>query len=255
MGALIKMGSCPFCGQGTRTPCFAIYNDGYHCYSCGKNKHGKSHEYAFRPQIQTNNLAFPRITLNPNEFSLNVLQWLYKYYVFEDLIYKYKIGYSLPYNGSEESLVYGCYDKNELLFWQQRFFPSKRFKTGGDKNTLFLIETFKSKYIVLVEDFISAIRVGEHVDTLCLWGTSLNYKMINFLKFQNRDIIIWLDPDDAGRTASKKLLEKLKTNLDNIALYRAFSIRESRTVSILETGKQPKDYCPEEIIKILENYK
>jgi DNA primase len=250
------MGSCPFCLNGKSTPCFAIYENGYFCFTCNAKKSCDALEYAFRPSsTQAIALKVPNITC---DFSPNVLQWLYKYYVFEDKIKKYGI-YYIPEDGMvSESLLFGTYINKELVFWQRRFFPSKRFITGGDKNTPFLIrsekDTHYSDTIVLVEDFISAIRVGEHANVLCLWGVHINYNMSKLLQNLDMNILVWLDPDEAGQTAAQELVSKLSKNMHYCSVYRAFAVREPRTISNLETVKQPKDYCDAEIASILENH-
>lgn len=253
MGQLLSMGSCPFCGSGTNTACFATYSDGYHCYTCGKHRQGNASEYAYRPTKEVTKVNMPTFTTDINKFSPGVLQWLYKYYVMDKLIKKYSIGY--VYENNEESLIYNVVIKNKIEFWQQRFFPSKRFKTGGDKNTLFTTSNTPTNIIVLVEDFLSAIRIAEHTNILCLWGTSLNKQMLAYLKFLSiSNILIWLDPDEAGQTASKVIVKQLTKALSELSLQQAFSIRESRMVSIVQADKQPKEYCDTEIKQILGEY-
>lgn len=248
MSMLLSMGSCPFCLGGKNTPCFATYENGYHCFTCGKKKSCNKAEYAFRPlPIQQVALKIPNVTC---EFSPTVLYWLYKYYVFEDLIKKYGIYYVPRTDFKEESLLFGIYVKGALTFWQQRYFPTKSFSTGGSKDELFVIK-HKSNQIVLVEDFISAIRVGEHANVLCLFGVHINSAMSKFIQNLNMNIVIWLDPDDAGREASANLFNRLSNLLQNCSKYRAFAVREPRTISIIETENQPKDYCDSEIKQLL----
>lgn len=257
MGRLIKMGSCPFCEKGQNTSCFATYDDGYHCYSCGKHKSGDKDLYAFRNNVfKEIKINIPTIVQSPCEFSPRVLQWLYKYYVFENLIKKYNIGYVPKSDFKDESLMFGVYEENKLAFWQQRFFPNKSFITGGNKNTLFYINSFaNSNRIVLVEDYISAIRIGEFENVLCLWGVHVNYNMSKLLEELDMNVLIWLDPDEAGQTASKELLLKLTRNLESYAKFRAFAVQEPKSVCILSTDKQPKDYCDTELQHYLENNK
>lgn len=249
MSTLISTGACPFCGNGKSTPCFATYENGYFCFTCGAKKSVSENHYSFRTtKLQSVATQFPTVTCN---FSPSVLQWLYQYYVFEDLISKYNIYYSPESETSSESLIFGVYRENELVFWQQRFFPRKRFVTGGNKNEIFFITNPESDIVVLVEDYISAIRVGEHANALCLWGVHVNYVMSKLLENLNMNILVWLDPDEAGQTAAQEVNYRLTKSLQNSAKYKAFAVRESRYVSVLETGKQPKEYSDQEIISIL----
>lgn len=249
------MGSCPFCGGGNNTPCFATYSDGYHCFTCGKKKSTDRLHYAYRPLLaSTPDLRVPDCTQNTCEFSPGVLKWLYSYYVYDELIRKYGLAY-VPYakygSFEGESLILPVTKGNQVISFQQRFFPKKQFITKGDKTSPFMIMCEQSKKIVLVEDYISAIRVGQHANVICLHGVHVLYDVSKLLQNLNMNIEIWLDPDEAGQTASKELLAKLTKDAHNCAKYRAFAIRESTTITIRSTRLQPKDYSPHEIQQIL----
>lgn len=250
MGTLLSTGSCPFCKSGTRTPCFATYSDGYHCFTCGKKKIEKD-GYAWKPCFDTKPsgmVELPTLTNNISQFSLEVLQWLYKYYVFDDLIKKYNICYVPEVN----SLVLPVFDGDKLISYQQRSFPRKGFITNGDKTLPFMIKCGQENTVVLVEDYISAIRLGEHVHTICLFGVHVSNIMLKFIENLNMDIKIWLDPDDAGVTNSKLIRDKLTKGLTHHAKYRAFSVRGPRIVEQVLTELQPKEYSDGELIAILK---
>ncbi len=250
------MGACSFCGGGNNTPCFATYDNGYHCFTCGKKKSTDRAQYAYRPMLKTldKDLTLPKHTQNTCEFSPSVLKWLYGYYVYDELIRQYGIAY-VPYDKygrfEGESLILPVIVDNQVVSFQQRFFPNKQFITKGDKTSPFMIKCEGSVCLVLVEDYISAIRVGQHSNVLCLMGVHISYAFSKLVQSLNMNIEIWLDPDEAGQTASKELLAKLTKDAYNCAKYRAFSIRESRTITIRSTKRQPKDYSPYEIQQIL----
>ncbi len=246
MSALVSMGACPFCQNGTNTPCFATYVDGYHCYTCGKHKSASEKHYAFRTlkPIQKQ-LNLPQLIENPCKFSISVLQWLYKYFIYEGDIQRHNIYYVPPIEGYEESIVFG---NKELTFWQRRFFPSKKFITRGDKTQVFVLPSLiTSNKIILVEDIISAIRVSKYANVICLFGTHMNYLCRKFLEKSIYNIFIWLDPDKPGQDASNIMLNILTKSLGTYTRYRAFAVREQRTIKILNTEKQPKDYCDQEL--------
>ena len=255
MGHLISTGPCPFCGGGNNTPCFATYTDGYHCFTCGKKKSEKGAAYAFRPSLTINTeLSVPEHTQIPCEFSPNVLQWLYGYYVFDDLIKEYGISYVkyAQYGRFDgESLLFPVFNNKELVFYQQRFFPNKSFITRGDKTNILFIKKHKTAHVVLVEDYLSAVRLGEHINTICLFGVHVGFDMSKLLQNIDMNISIWLDPDKAGQEASEEILNKLTKLLGYHSRHRAFAVREPRTIKIITTEKQPKDYCNEELKQIL----
>lgn len=259
---LISMGPCSFCGGGNNTPCFATYSDGFKCFTCGKTKRTDGATMAYRPMIKASNteIRLPEHTQNISEFAPSVLKWLYSYYVYDNLIKKYGIAYTQHTEfTTERGLVYRgvglllpVFVDNALVFCQQRFFPNKMFITKGDKTTPFVIKCKrKSDITVIVEDYISAIRLGEHVNVVCMFGTSLTYSGVKLLEQSTDNIIVWLDNDEAGHTGADTVASKLSKSLHTNAKYRAFAVRESRTVEVLRTDKQPKDYCDEELKQLL----
>ncbi len=250
------MGACTFCGGGNNTPCFATYDNGYHCFTCGKKKSTDRAQYAYRPSLITSdkNIQVPEHTQNTCEFSPSVLKWLYSYYVYDDLIRKYGIAYVTyaKYGRFEgESLILPVTKNNQLVSFQQRFFPNKQFITKGDKTSPFIIKCQGSVCLVIVEDYISAIRLGEHVNVMCLQGVHMSYLCRKFIETSTYNVEIWLDPDEAGQTASKQLVSVLTKSMGYSAVYRAFEVREQRTITIRSTSKQPKDYCDTELKQIL----
>jgi 5S rRNA maturation endonuclease (ribonuclease M5) len=203
-------------------------------------------------------LALPEHTQNVNKFSPNVLKWLYSFYVYDDLIRKYGIAYSEYAEFGQfkgESLILPVIVDGDLKSYQRRFFPHKQFLTKGDKTSPFIIKCVGSNQMVLVEDYISAIRVGQFCNVVCLQGVHIQWNALKLIENSNMDIIIWLDPDEAGQTAAKDLEQRLVNRLQLGSRYKAFSFREPRAISILQTGKQPKDYCDIELQKIIGEYK
>ncbi len=254
MGQLRSTGSCPFCGQGVNTPCFATYSDGYHCFTCGKKKNGVIRDF-LKPLITSNkNLELPECTNNIRQFSPNVLEWLYKYYVYDDLIRKYNIMYA-PFAEfgvfKGESLILPLIVNREIISYQRRFFPNKQFITKGDKTSPFTINRDNLQNIVLVEDYISAVRLGELTNVICLQGTHMNWICLKLLEKSTYNIKIWLDPDKPGQDASKEILNKLVGRITTYNKYNAFEVREMRTVDIMVTEKQPKEYSNQELKQLL----
>ena len=259
---LISMGSCPFCGGGNNTPCFATYSDGYKCFTCGKSKHTDGATMAYRPMIKASNteIRLPEHTQNISEFSPSVLKWLYSYYVYDPLIRKYGIAYTqhtefttergIVYKGT--GLLLPVFVDNVLVFCQQRFFPDKMFITKGDKTSPFVIKCReKSDITVIVEDYISAIRLGEFVNVVCMFGTSLTYSGMQIIGSGTDRVLVWLDNDEAGHSGASLISSKLDKYLHTCAKQRAFAVREPRTVEILKTDKQPKEYSDQELKQIL----
>ena len=99
---------------------------------------------------------------------------------------------------------------------------------------------YKHKTLVIVEDNLSAIRVGEILPAVSLIGTSMSQE--NMLTVtENYDIlIVWLDGDGPGQNAAKKLVDKLllmHTSVHNVV-----------------TGRDPKCLFDTEIRGVLQPF-
>ncbi len=256
MSELVSMGICPFCKGGENTPCFATYSNGYFCFSCGKKKSTDKALYAFRPNLKTadSKLNVPINTQNIKEFSPQVLSWLYKYYVYEDLIRKYNISF-VPFAEfgvfKGESLLFPHMKGGELVGYQRRFFPDKQFITAGSREIPFLICNHDTNMIVLVEDFISAIRVAEFTNVLCLTGTKLSYNALLYIVKFYSNIQLWLDNDGPGIESAKAIEEQVIKRMRTHLKYNAFAVKEESIVNIVNTEKQPKEHSNNEITNII----
>lgn len=92
--------------------------------------------------------------------------------------------------------------------------------------------------IVLVEDIVSAHKVGQVTPALCLFGTNLHDVAIRFLMAQKRPVVLWLDADQYPLLLPK--INRLSLILDTPARF-------------IKTPKDPKGYSVEEIKNILTN--
>lgn len=111
--------------------------------------------------------------------------------------------------------------KSELIGWQYRNLDKdceKRYSIRGEKKN-FVYPAFvcskdiiKSKKVYLHEgipDAVSAMTIGIR-NNLVLFGTELNFSIINYLlKIPDIQIVICQNNDDAGRISSGKIRKKL----------------------------------------------
>lgn len=250
---LSRSKDCPYCGNDHSNECFIQYENGHHCFSCGQGSRKDSTHYAFRPQIEepeSNGIVLAKYTSNIKEFSTEALDWLYGNYIYETTIKKYNIVYCPPQNGKDESIILPL-DK-DLNQYQRRFFPKNFYSTPGVKKTLFVPgQDLGSTSLCIVEDYVSAIRVGEAMTTLCLFGTSVTNEQLDYVVSKYDSIYIWLDDDEPGINAAAKLADKLeKAYTDH---YEKFSFSQAEDISIynISTKEQPKQLSPNAILKTL----
>lgn len=83
------------------------------------------------------------------------------------------------------------------------------FRVKGSGNNL--------QRVVIVEDILSAIRVGKHIDSCSLLGTKITTSQAAELG-KYAEVTTWLDSDKAGRSGAYKIRKTLGliTEVSNI---------------------------------------
>lgn len=255
-----KSNECPKCGGGHANQCYVVYDNGSYCFSCGFFEgHGENY-YAFKSVRNALNISDITkdldIIRNPKQFSTYILNWLYKYYVYDELIYKYNI-YFVPYEEVEtkssrvvgESLLFPMIEDGEVVYMQRRFFPDKQVLSSGKQKSPCLLGS-GSDTIVITEDYISALRVAEYVDSICLFGTNLKNDFVKLL-YKYKYVIIWLDGDEPGINAALAIKNKLKQKIKQHNRLFAFDPVDIK-IAIIKTKQDPKCYKPCVIKNILK---
>lgn len=168
------------------------------------------------------------------------LAWFYQYQIFEEDIKKHKFGYSPKYN----RIILPVFNNDSLVYYQARTIDKVtkdnpkyiNVRQSGAKNVFFKnFSLTKNNEVCVVEDILSAVKVGKVLNSLSLLGSyvpdSLYQELQKFAK-----IYLWLDRDkfkDALRYMSRI---KFLTN---------------KPVSVICEEKDPKDYSVEEIRRII----
>jgi len=146
--------------------------------------------------------------------------------------------YQLYYSGNR--LVFPIYRCNtsEPIFWQSRgFLPGEEKwlnqKLHGRGDIFFEpLQQPGTCYVVLVEDMISAIKVGRVANCIGLLGSYIPDKLILDLDKVYKRIIIWLDSDKLGYAFLRR-----------VERYQQFGLN----VSGIYTKQDPKWYSESEI--------
>lgn len=103
-------------------------------------------------------------------------------------------------------------DGSEVVFWQARSIDGRQPKYLSppvDRSTL-LPRYGHADRIVLTEDLLSAFKIGLVGEAWCLMGTHAGPRLIAGLLQRQAPVAIWLDPDEAGRKAAKRVFSQLK---------------------------------------------
>jgi len=108
--------------------------------------------------------------------------------------------------------------------------------SNGDPAWFYRLTT---KTLVITEDYLSAWRVGFNTthSSMALLRTSLSDKALFDIAGKHYEtIIIWLDPDEAGRKGAAKVYEKLNHFLP-----------QNTNIVIFDLDKEPKECTPTEL--------
>ena len=222
---------CPKCvaaGRDTSGDNLVVFPDGgKHCFSC--HLHIPASFRTFKSNL-TDGTPIPKALLPPDftrEIPGTAWKWLLQYGLSWEY-WKEAIGFS----PSEERLVFRVGDTyvsegklvrsgTGIQFSVGRYTPTaetqpkgtellrqggklslvgittprKWYVWGDPHNHCEVVAPNKGKYIVLVEDLISAHKVGQVTTTIPLFGTKYHPPHLYYLLNSSRPVIVWLDND------------------------------------------------------------
>lgn len=151
--------------------------------------------------------------------------------------------YDIRYSPSIERVILPVWDTTHKLIWFQarsvsRGIEPKYLNPVADKDAV----VFRSRVaadtgdtVIVTEDILSAIRVGNHCFAMSILGTKCSTEQLRVLS-RYKTVILWLDSDAAGRGGSKTI---------------AKALRLVTNVKVVRTVKDPKCLSDAEIKEIL----
>jgi len=92
--------------------------------------------------------------------------------------------------------------------WTRQAPRPKYINPPVDKSTL-VARYGSGAEIVLVEDILSAFRVGQVAECWSLLGTNLTDAVLAQILASRKSVAVWLDPDAAGRAAARRIQRQL----------------------------------------------
>jgi hypothetical protein len=184
------------------------------------------------------------LDLFPDDFTTNIHLrgwfWLEKYGITVDEVIEHNIGWSQK-NRRVILPVYDKEDPTKLLMWQERavYHDDKpKYRTYravlGNSPPHFEIE--RGKDVVVVEDMLSAIKVGRQYGALCLHGSYISQVLINKLA-KYRTVFVWLDPD----------------KYDVAVKYGVSMAKRGLNVRVVKSVRDPKEYSNGDIYDYIED--
>lgn len=236
--------ACPACranNQDTRGDNLHRYQDGHgHCFACNYHESAPGIEVIVNMVKPKEEKEYKVVLPNDATHAIDykALQWLSKYEITSDEVKDHNFLWS----PSRQFLVFPIYgETNSLLGWQARCFAPdsvSRYFTVGMFSKFFHIingEEGKGDDLILVEDILSAIKVGRQFSTMPLFGSHLSVVQLNRLKSMVGALTFWLDEDKIDKSM---MLAKQASQL-------GFKTK------IVCTKHDPKEYNDEEIYQTL----
>lgn len=253
MKALTNSKDCPQCGNAHKSKPFCVFDNGSHCFSCGYSSFiDNSFSIIKRKQ---SDLQKPFSITKP---SIPLLKKLLEYNITEEKAKEYGILF-----GENDSVIYPITNiAGEYKGYQERQLLSqdRRIVTNGETACSYYSPSpSHNSAVVIVEDFLSAKRVAEQHDVVCLWGTSIKTDVVPELLYFFNTFYIWLDNDkdkkeNSGQKAAQKIIDKFKKEAELFNIKYGFTAVKKEFINIV-TEKDPKYYTNSEISKILgDNY-
>ncbi len=242
MSFVTSKSQCPRCadlGKDLSQNNLANYDDGHsYCFGC---HYYKRSTILRSSNLSNQNASLPRLSNTSvpdfNSDCSYVLQgkalaWLASY----GITPAEQHNYGFWYNNVKDLLVMPVYNGSALISTQARYFGPNpkhpKYLTYGTKTGYFkLFPQRNSSVYVLVEDYISAIKVGRQYNCIPLFGCLVPRNLILSLVSSNPTLRLWLDPDKAVEAIAAT--ERARQFLDDCG-------------TIL-SAKDPKDYPDNEI--------
>ncbi len=230
---LIRTGDpCNDCGS---SDALATYSNGSYCFSCSKytsgTNTGKTNQsYNYQEDRMQNNLTSIKRGSKGYKF-------LRERHLTEEQIFFY--GIKQCEKEDYIQLPYHSYFSEIRYIGREGY---SKYITLGDKSMVFTgRKEYDSCMVVVVEDMISAMRVGWEHHCMALRGTKLNSESLYKLASVSKEckIVLWLDSDEAGRRG----VEKIKKSLD----------WTGRAIYDIITDRDAKMHTDEQINKIIED--
>lgn len=224
---------CPNCGSKDNLAC---YDDGSKwCFGC---------RYYIPPSglIRLQN-KFKSVQDIETKFGINLpddatyqlqqnhIDWLAKYSITRQEIILYRL-----MSSKEKGLILPIYNKDELVFYINRPMREGMAKSFDNGRKPFVVFTNKKQRVtdkvILVEDYISALKVARFCPAVPLFGSYVSLKAISSLSVRFSQCRIWLDMDKAKESLRQAL---------------RFSVYFKHRCKSIVTDLDPKEYQDKEI--------
>jgi Zn ribbon nucleic-acid-binding protein len=256
MSIFLRHESCPKCGSRDN---LSVWDDGHKwCFGCGHYIPANGRDLTnIKRRIFPDKKEDSVVSL-PLDASFSIpsegVEWCQKYFVGYLQMGRFRIQWS----PARRAMILPIYDdEHELVFYQTRHFGDhvehrNRYLSYGKLDNLIPVfnpisPSIGEDVVVIVEDYLSAIRVSEFLPTVPLFGAHISETLARRLSTQYKQLHIWLDFDKFKDAIS--YYEKYCVLFDNCSVintnqdpkaYRAFDIKNILQTQLRKVEKQQK---------------
>lgn len=246
MSKFVSLEQCPRCAENGRDrhrDNLGVYSDGgKHCFSCGFHINPKfqaSLPGQLKHLIERPIDDYQKAVL-PSDFQRQIPAKEWKWLLQYQLPMSYWQAYC-GYSPSQERLIFTV--GNPTRFSVGRFvgdssLGKSKWKVYGDKSIYVeVVSEQLSEQVVLVEDIISAHKLGTITSSIPLFGTIISDIVVKKLQELKRPVRLWLDEDQYSLLPKK--IGRLQALL-------------GVSVNHITTRKDPKGYSVDELEEIIK---
>lgn len=233
------MSQCPKCaanGQDRSRDNLAIYSDGHHyCFKCGYLH--LPNDLIWRLSPREDPQPYKGVTLPQDvtpSLPYEAWEWLNQYNFTQLDARKNNVFWS----DSNSRIIFPYFLSDGTLHaWQGRHIPTEKKPEGKKWFSQGQLHDFihevgpTGRHAILVEDIVSAIKVGHHIKSIPLFGSKLSKECVLRLKYIVDSISLWLDPDMRSKSVK---MASMSTSL-------------GLPCSVILSDKDPKEHTHEEI--------
>jgi hypothetical protein len=209
-------------GEDTKQRLYIKNVDGaylWHCHNCGDSGYYRPREFVSRMKaVSTGPVKLsgtvklpPAREVSYDKFDVRAQLWLGSYEFESAACSNYRI--STVVSG----VVLPIWNAYTPVGWQVRKYEGNpKYVTYTNQTHSYLSTTALKGPLIIVEDLLSSYKLHmAGYDTLCLLGTKIDDTGLTIVKNYDR-VVVWLDEDEAGHTASLKIYKEISPLVKDI---------------------------------------
>lgn len=243
MSNFVRNEGCPRCGSRDNV---AVYDDGHKwCFGCNYYLPPRTTLESLQKRLfRSGEENLDKGGIDSSLFSYRIperaLKWLAKYEISD----AQRVEHSICWCEFRQTLVFPVIREGKgIVLTNERYFGTDpkhpKYLTFGNKaQEVVVLRNRTESRVVLVEDFVSAIKLHRYVTTIPLLGSKCPEKALDWLLRNAKVVGVWLDLDKAPE-----------------ALREASKLSQAITARAILTSMDPKDYKYNQIKEILISHK